>query len=64
LRREGFFDAGQVRTRWQEHLSGRRDWQQALWNVLMFQAWLEQENEGREIVEIPGSGYPARATSL
>lgn len=64
LRREGFFDAGQVRTRWQEHLSGRRDWQQALWNVLMFQAWLEQENEGREIVEIPGSSYPARATSL
>ena len=65
LRREGFFDASQVRARWNEHLSARRDWQQALWNVLMFQAWLEQENEGRqESSETRREAYPARATSL
>jgi asparagine synthase (glutamine-hydrolysing) len=64
LRREGFFDASQVRTRWNEHLSGRRDWQQSLWNVLMFQAWLERESElHHENVETSSDNYPARATS-
>ncbi|MBI3543286.1 MAG: asparagine synthase (glutamine-hydrolyzing) [Deltaproteobacteria bacterium] len=43
LRNEGFFDAGLVRARWDEHLSGRRDWQYHLWDVLMFQAWLARD---------------------
>ena len=43
LEREGFFDPTPIRTRWEEHLSGRRDWQESLWTVLMFQAWLEAE---------------------
>lgn len=42
LRREGFLDPVAVRRKWQEHLSGRRNWQQPLWNVLMFQAWREE----------------------
>ncbi|HJR16278.1 MAG TPA: asparagine synthase (glutamine-hydrolyzing) [Gemmatimonadales bacterium] len=63
LRQEGFFDAREVRTRWNEHLSGRRDWQQALWNVLMFQAWLEAENQ-EEHPARPANSYPASATSL
>ncbi|RZA35830.1 MAG: asparagine synthase (glutamine-hydrolyzing) [Lysobacteraceae bacterium] len=41
LRREGFFDPAQVRRTWQDHLSGRHDWQFHLWDVLMFQSWLE-----------------------
>lgn len=44
LRREGFLDPGLVRTRWNEHLSGRRNWQHHLWTVLMFQAWLEEQS--------------------
>lgn len=40
LRDEGWIAPGPVRRRWDEHLSGRRDWQYHLWNVLMFQAWL------------------------
>ena len=40
LRREGFFHPAPIRQKWVEHLSGRRNWQYAIWNVLMFQAWL------------------------
>lgn len=42
LRTEGFLDADAVRARWREHLSGQRNWQYSLWNVLMFQAWLNR----------------------
>jgi asparagine synthase (glutamine-hydrolysing) len=41
LRREGFLDPAPIRARWEEHLAGRRQWQYHLWNVLMWQAWLE-----------------------
>lgn len=40
LREEGFFDPLPIRKKWEEHLSGRRNWQHCLWNVLMFQEWL------------------------
>ena len=43
LRREGFFYPAPIRQKWQEHLSGTRNWQYYLWDVLMFQAWLENE---------------------
>lgn len=39
LRREGYFHVEPILTKWREHLSGRRNWQYWLWNVLMFQAW-------------------------
>ncbi len=43
LRNEGFFNPAPIRQKWAEHLSGQRNWQHHLWDVLMFQAWLEQE---------------------
>jgi asparagine synthase (glutamine-hydrolysing) len=41
--REGFFNPAPIRQKWAEHLSGRLDWQGFLWNVLMFQQWLDQQ---------------------
>lgn len=42
LKRDGWIAADPVRRRWREHVSGGRNWRQELWNVLSFQAWLEQ----------------------
>lgn len=39
---EGFFNVSLVSKKWQEHLSGQRNWSYQLWDVLMFQAWLEK----------------------
>ena len=46
LRKEGYLRPARIRQRWQQHLSGRHDWQYQLWSVLMFQAWLEAERRG------------------
>ena len=42
LSQEGYLKPGPVVQRWREHLSGRRNWEHWLWNVLMFQAWRER----------------------
>lgn len=43
LKREGFFVPAPIRQKWKEHLSGVRNWQYLIWDVLMFQAWLKDE---------------------
>lgn len=43
LQREGFFNPIAIRQKWNEHLSGQRNWQAQLWIVLMFQAWLDEQ---------------------
>jgi asparagine synthase (glutamine-hydrolysing) len=47
LSREGFFDGNTIRTKWNQHLDGIRDSGAALWHVLMFQAWLDQQRSAR-----------------
>jgi asparagine synthase (glutamine-hydrolysing) len=43
LKEDGFFDVALVRRKWDEHISGRRNWHLALWAVLTFQAWYAKE---------------------
>lgn len=45
LQQEGYFQAAPISRKWQEHLSGKRDNSRLLWSVLMFQAWLEEQNK-------------------
>jgi asparagine synthase (glutamine-hydrolysing) len=42
LLEEGFFNPDPIRKKWAEHLTGRKNWQYHLWDVLMFQAWHEE----------------------
>jgi asparagine synthase (glutamine-hydrolysing) len=39
LRRSGYLEAAPIRAKWQEHLSGARNWDCPLWNALIFQDW-------------------------
>ena len=64
LRSEGYLDAPTIARCWQEHLSGRRNWQYQLWNVLMFEAWLDAttRNAARSRRDVePPSGVIATA---
>ena len=42
LRDEGFFQPEPIRKRWTEHLDGSRRWDACIWDILMFQAWLDE----------------------
>ena len=39
---EGVFDATIVQKKWNEHLSGKKNWENQLWTILMFQAWKDE----------------------
>lgn len=45
LREQGFFDPAPIRKMWEEHQSGKRRWHYHLWDILMFQAWLEAQTK-------------------
>jgi asparagine synthase (glutamine-hydrolysing) len=41
LESEGFFYPKPILKMWHEHLLKKRNWQHELWDILMFQAWLQ-----------------------
>ncbi|MDD2767544.1 MAG: asparagine synthase (glutamine-hydrolyzing) [Methylococcus sp.] len=43
LSRDGLLDPAPIRRAWREHLSGRSNLAYPLWDVLMFQAWLDTQ---------------------
>lgn len=43
LQSEGFFNPAPIRQKWEQHLSGVRNWHYHLWDILMFQAWFEAQ---------------------
>jgi asparagine synthase (glutamine-hydrolysing) len=45
LQQEGFFDADIISDMWQQHLSGKHNWQYQLWDILMFQSWYETHHK-------------------
>jgi len=45
LRRQGYLQPAPIALAWNEHQSGRHNHQYALWTVLMFQAWLERQQD-------------------
>lgn len=50
LKSEGFFDPALIRQAWSEHLSGQRNHQYLLWDVLMFQGW-NAAQRSRDLVQ-------------
>ncbi len=41
LQQQGFLNPSLIHEKWKQHLSGKANWQYLLWDVLMFQSWLE-----------------------
>lgn len=39
---QDLLDAEIVRSRWEEHLSGRQDWGRLIWNIIVLQSWLQR----------------------
>jgi asparagine synthase (glutamine-hydrolysing) len=46
MKADGYLDAAKIQQRWEQHRTGRVDHTSALWPVLMFQAWLDAEQQG------------------
>jgi asparagine synthase (glutamine-hydrolysing) len=41
LKNEGYFNQKEIKLKWEQHIKKTHNWDYHLWDVLMFQAWLE-----------------------
>lgn len=42
LKENGYFETRLILNKWEEHLSGKKNYQNQLWSVLMFQSWYKK----------------------
>jgi asparagine synthase (glutamine-hydrolysing) len=64
LASHGFFDTAAIRRRWQEHLSGVRNWQHHLWDALIFQDWFFHQKNSRGLAQPPHGAVPKTCADL
>jgi asparagine synthase (glutamine-hydrolysing) len=48
LRQDGYFSYAPIQKIWREHLSAKANWEYHLWDILMFQAWLDESRRKPE----------------
>jgi asparagine synthase (glutamine-hydrolysing) len=63
LRAEGWFDVDAIQARWREHSSGVRDHTPSLWSILMFEAWLREQECATGQAELPAPAASAVSVS-
>ena len=70
LRSAGYFEPAPIRAAWEAHLSGRSNFHYPLWDVLMFQGWLDEQSAPpaagplRARVVLSGAPVPPRALTV
>ena len=64
LKQDGYFVVAGVRQKWEEHVSGARNWEHQLWNVLVFQDWLATQSSAAANPDKDGSRARAERCSL
>ncbi|MHB8486129.1 MAG: asparagine synthase (glutamine-hydrolyzing) [Candidatus Acidiferrales bacterium] len=57
LRNEGYFDPLPIRRIWTDHLAGQGAWQYHLWDILMFEEWLEKNGTAADSSVRMASAY-------
>jgi asparagine synthase (glutamine-hydrolysing) len=53
LAKDGLLNSNRIRAHWRQHLSGKRNWHDFLWNVLVFQDWLRHSTSAYVSNELP-----------
>ncbi len=43
IKEDGILNADLIKSKWDEHLSGKRNWQYHLWDVIVFQLWYQNQ---------------------
>ena len=42
IKHDGYLDSDIVNQTWQEHQTGKRNWEHKIWAIIMFQSWLHK----------------------